>query len=250
MRRRVPVQNLRGSDPTLLEVQLQDLLRRPMGQLAPVNMLDLIALADTEGRPRSLERNLMTFVERISSSIGDLPIGAPWEEFLSELEEVEGDRAPHRFREMLRREAERSDRNPERIGRLLERWSAREPEPFELGQARAKVTRASAAPPTETKERRRATPSKSSTPKTRAPAVVTDDERERQAWIGELAIERLMGASENGLGEPVLVAGIRHRARERYPMLTPNEIITVLKGLKDRGQVRYSAGRWMVVARW
>lgn len=251
MRRRVPVQNLRGSDLTLLEVQLQDLLRRPMGQIALANVLDVITLAETEGRPRSLERSLQLFVERIAANIADLPRGAPFEELLAELSEMEGDRVPHRFREILQQESERSDRDGERIGELLEKWAEKEPRPFELGQQRAKVTRAvSVAQPAGDERPRRRVGSGSRPASTGRERVVTEDDRERQSWIAETVLERVAGAGERGLGEQVLIAGVRHRARERYPTITPSEITTVLKALKESGRVRYSAGRWSAPARW
>lgn len=250
MRRRVPVQNIRGSDPTLLEVQLQDLLRRPMSQLAPVNVLDLIALAETEGRPRSLERSLQLFVERVSASIADLPAGQAWEEFLAEIEHVEGSRVPHRFRQILERETQRDDRDEEEVFALLTKWGEQDPVPFELGQEKARVTRAVAAdPPEDRPERKRAgTPRAKAAP--RQPKTITEEDRDRNDWIAETVLERVAGAGEKGLGEQVLIAGVRHRARELYPMLTPIEITTVLKALKETGRVRYSAGRWSAPARW
>jgi len=257
MRRRVPVQNIRGSDPTLLEVQLQDLLRRPMGQLALVNVLDLVALSETEGRPRSLDRSLQLFVERITASIADLPAGPPWVEFLSELESIDGERVPPRFRELLAREAAREDRDRDRdrVDALLAAWSEREPAPFELGKQRANVLRAvtSEAPasPRTPRSGGRSAPAR---PRPAQPArrerFVSDDDREKAAWITELVLERVASAGDKGLSEQVLVAGLRHRARDRYPNLTPAEINAVLKTLRDSGRVRYSAGRWSAPGRW
>lgn len=221
-----------------------------MGQLAPVNFLDLIALAEAEGRPRSLERSLSTFVERIASSVLDLPVGPPWDEFLRELEDIPGHRVPHRFRRMLEAEAERSDRQPDQVRALLSRWAEEEPQPFQLGQARAKVTRAMEAPPVAPEtERARATRPRSAV-QPRPARVVTVDDRERMDWVAETVLERVRGAGDKGLGEQVLVAGVRHRAREVYPTLTPGEITTVLRELKDSGRVRFSAGRWSAPARW
>lgn len=253
MRRRVPVQNIRGSDPTLLEVQLQDLLRRPMSQLAMVNVLDLVALSETEGRPRSLERSLQLFVERITASIADLPMGPPWNEFLAELDAVEPERVPHRFREILAREAQREDRDRDRprVDALLAAWSAREPTPFELGKQRANVMRAVAteirpAAPSPRAAAARSRPA----PAARRERFVSDDDREKAAWITEVVLERVGSAGEKGLAEPVLVAGLRHRARDRYPNLTPAEIAAVLRSLRESGRVRYAAGRWIAPGRW
>lgn len=253
MRRRVPVQNIRGSDPTLLEVQLQDLLRRPMSQLAMINVLDLIALSETEGRPRSLERSLQLFVDRIAASMADLPAGPPWQDFLAEIDGIEPSRVPHRFREMLSREAQREDRDRDRarVDALLASWAGQEPVPFELGKERARVLRAA---PSETQTPTRATRTPTTRSRPAQPArrerLISDEDREKAAWISEVVIERVASAGERGLSEQVLLAGLRHRARDRYPNLSPSEIQAVLKNLRDAGRVRYSAGRWIAQGRW
>ncbi|HHO50368.1 MAG TPA: hypothetical protein ENK18_05710 [Deltaproteobacteria bacterium] len=256
MTRRLPVQEIRGSDPTLLEVKLSEILRRPLGQIAPLNVMDLIELASTEACPRSLERKLQDFTEGVARQIADIPSGRSWEEYLEELEDLEGTRVPLRFREILGGQSGRSERASERIEALLQRWSESEPEPFELNTHRAKVMRVEAAPPRRRgasepssgpRERRRSGGARARTGSGRAQTPV---DTERRSFIRELCLEKLARASENGLGEKVLVAGIRHQARDRYPDLLPAEITVVLRDLKDAHQVRYSAGRWSLPTRF
>ncbi|MBX2801165.1 MAG: hypothetical protein KTR31_26025 [Myxococcales bacterium] len=255
MNRRVPVQQIRGSDPTLLEVQLSEMLRKPLGQLAPINVMDLIELAHTEGRPRSLARGLDAFVEGVARQIADIPSGRPIEEFVEELEDLEGARVPNRFREILLEQIERDERIGDRITTLLERWSGQEPTPFELNARQARVTRAevkrrgvareaSSAP----RERRGRGTRRSSGGGGGSSRPVGDTER--SAFIQDLCLEKLARASENGLGEHVLVAGVRHQAKSRYPDLLPAEVTAVLRALKDTHRVRYSAGRWSLPTRF
>ncbi len=251
--RRVPVQDLRGSDPTLLEVQLPDVLRRPLSQLAPLNVLDLVELANTEARPRSLGRGLDAFVLAVERQMADIPAGQPWDEFVAEFEEIGGERVPLRFREIWQAEAERRERDGEPALELLERWNTAEPEPFEFNarQARVQRTDPTKRKKTETGGRSRS-PGRSrtsggSTPKGRSAPVV---DTERQAFIQDLVLEKLARASENGLGEQVLIAGLRHQAKGRYPDLLPTEITSVLRSLESHGTVRHSAGRWSLPTRF
>lgn len=257
MTRRVPVQEIRGSDATFLEVQLSELLRRPLGQVAPVNVMDLIELATTEGRPRSLQRGLDTFVDGVARQIADIPNGRPFVEYLEELQEIEPTRIPTQFREMLAAEAEREGRTDgSRIYELLERWAGIEPEPFELGLRKARVERprprapkVSSEPSSAPRERRRSRgPGRSARPVQKARETLSDPERER--FIRDLALEKLARASENGLQETILIAGIRHMGREQFPDMLPNEITSVLKSLREAQQVRYSAGRWSLPTRF
>ena len=67
---------------------------------------------------------------------------------------------------------------------------------------------------------------------------------------GDLVLEKLARASENGLGEQVLIAGLRHQAKGRYPDLQASEVTAVLRALRDHGTVRHSAGRWSLPARF
>lgn len=258
MSRRVPEQEIRGSDATFLEVQLSELLRRPLGQVAPINVMDLIELSATEGRPRSLERGLENFVDGVARQISDIPNGRPFQEYLEELEQLEPTRIPHRFREILMSEAQREGRNEEeRIHELLERWSETPPEPFEMGLRRAKVERprprkpkVSSEPSSAPRERRRRTGgSRAAGSRVQTPRnALVDEERER--FVRDLVMEKLARASENGLQETILIAGIRHMGKEQFPDLLPSEIKAVLKALREANQVRHSAGRWSLPTRF
>ena len=75
----------------MLEVQIPDMLRRPMGQLAPANVCDLVALAEYDDCPRTLKEGLDKFVERTAKEVTDIPPGTLFEGFLDELAEIEAD---------------------------------------------------------------------------------------------------------------------------------------------------------------
>lgn len=262
MQRRVPVQTLRGSDATLLEVQLQNLLRRPMGQLAPENVLDLLALAEAEGRPRSVGKQLEQFVERCGNELADMPPPA-FTEFLDEVQPIDADRVPLTFRLWLEREAARTGRDTARIEGWLEELNAVEPTPFALGEVKAKVEHGHAAarrdiPTARVKGGRGLQPAgRSSTPRTRSPSAPRIDvgggpSPDKLRVIEKICMERLNGATDKGLAEAVLIAGVRHRAKtEGYEDVTPAEVTSALRGLKTADRVRTSAGRWMsTVRRW
>lgn len=259
MSRRVPVQDLRGSDPTLLEVQLPDMLRRPLSQLAPINVLDLIELAGTEERPKTLARGLDNFVQAVERQMADIPDGQAWDEFVAEFADIEGDRVPLRFRDMWLKEADRRDRAGEKALTVLETWTETVPHAFELNARTARVQRLEPA------KRRKKTEAggrsrpgrggsrgsgdgKSASPSRTKSAPLVDVDR--QAYVQDLVLEKLARASENGLGEQVLVAGVRHQAKARYPNLLASEVTGVLRMLKDHSQVRYSAGRWSLPTRF
>ncbi len=257
MHRRVPAQQLRGSDPTLLEVQLSDLLRRPLGQVAPANMMDLVELADTEGRPTSLERRLQNFVDAVGRQISDIPNGRAWTEFLDELDTLEGGRVPLRFRGFLEGQLERDDRESERVASMLERWSGTDPEPFPLGLRAAKVVRAEAVKPRKPAREPSAAPREGRSTETKSKSNASGAGRaqpvidiDRRDYLKELCIERLARVSSNGLGAVVLMAGVQHHAKERYPHVTPQDVTAALNDLKDAGLVRFSAGRWSTAGRW
>lgn len=257
MTRRVPEQEIRGSDATFLEVQLSELLRRPLGQVAPINVMDLIELSTTEGRPKSLQRGLDNFVDGVARQIADIPNGRPFHEYLGELEGIEPTRIPMRFREMLLAEASREGRTDGAlIHALVEQWTGVEPEPFELGLRRARVERprprapkVSSEPSSAPRDRQRRSGARSSSGPVQKPReTLADPERER--FIRTLAMEKLARASENGLQETILIAGIRHMGKDQFPNMLPNEITAVLKSLREANQVRYSAGRWSLPARF
>jgi hypothetical protein len=248
--RSVPTLELRGSDPTLLHVQLPDLLRRPIGQIAPVNLMDLVELASTPGRPKEIDAALQRFVDGIARQVADIPHGRSWDQFLQDLEELAPAAVPHRFRAMLAAETVERPDTTARVQRLLEKWATAEPTPFELGTRKARVQRAemvqprapSPEPSSAPREGRARAPRSERAPSAPKPKPITDIDRHQ--FVVAQALERLGRNPEKGLLETVLVAGVRHAAKERYPDLTPHEVIAILRQLKDANRLRYSAGRW------
>lgn len=265
MNRRVPVLPLRGSDLTLLEVQLPDLLRRPIGQIAHVNVMDLIELSNTEGRPKTIDRTLQAFVDGLKRQVADIPKGPLWEQYLEELGELTGKQVPLRFRTMLAEEGSEPERATTKVQALLDRWATEVPEPFDVSSRATRIQRAemvqprapSPEPSSAPRERgdskkrggsttpRAAAGAKAATP--RAKPVMDIDRRD---FVVDQSLERLARTTDKGLAETVLVAGVRHAGRDAYPDLTPLEIVQVLKSLKEANRVRYSAGRWSLVTRF
>lgn len=255
MNRDVPTLELRGCDQVLLEAQLPEILRRPMGQIAPTNVMDLVELASTAGRPKATERALQRFVTEIPRQLADIPRGRSWDLFLSDLEEIPADRVPHAFRAMVANEAKTRPDSAGRVEPLLAKWSGAEPAPFTMNARHVRVQRAtmveptpeptraerSMRPPREPGER---APREPKAPKPERPKAVLDIER--QEFVIQQCLERLgRTSSDKGLLEAVLVAGVKHAAKDRYPDMIPGEILGVLRALKDKNRVKYSAGRWM-----
>jgi hypothetical protein len=243
MRRRVPEQPLRGSNITSVEIQTQDLLRKPLGQIAPVNVCDLFALAQASGLPAGFHKALEEFTDRISQEIAEIPDGSSWAEYVEELQGIPAERVPTSFRALLQREGEPEGRDRPGCDELLERWSAVEALEFELGEVAPKIEKrlGPASPAERSKSKQGASAAKPG-------AALVDPER--SILLKQLILERVSPQLENGLKEVVLIAGTRHRAKERYPDLLPQEIISALKELKEIGQLQYSAGRWKRTSRW
>jgi len=257
MSSRVPAQDLRGADLTLLEVTLPELVRKPTSQLHTINVLDLVELAGTDGVSKSLAKALSSFVDNLGRQIADLPRGRSFDEWLEELASVPAGRVPTRFREILAHEGEERDHSGVRD--LLASWEGTEPIAFELNKVKTKVQKAEAVKP------RRPSPEPSSAPrgsgggrarssrssseparKIAGPVVDT----ERQTFLEQICMERLASATEKGLAEVVLVAGVRHRAKGTYDDVTPKQVKAALEALKDSSRARYSAGRWAAASRW
>jgi hypothetical protein len=245
MSRRAEFQQLRGSDPTRLEIQVQDLLRRPVGQIAPTNLMDLFALAEYPTPPSTIQDALAKFVVRAKKEVADLPSGPSWNAFVKEIAEIDASQVPNGFRDLIVEQKTHDDRDSEPLEALLDAWTPVTPTAFEMGEDEPAIEHAKTAKT----PKKKTTTRRGSLGAGRArPSAVTDENRVR--LISELCMERLANASDSGLKELVLVAGVRHRAKANYPNVTPNEVTTVLKGLKASGRVRYSAGRWSSVARW
>ncbi len=205
--------------------------------------MDLLALAEHASPPATIKGDLAKFVVRVKKEVADLPSGGSWEAFLKEVAALKAEEIPTTFRTMISEQRERDDRDTEHIDGLVETWSAAEPTAFALGEKAPEIVHAKTARTPRTS--RRASPGAG-----RARSTAVTDEVRVQA-LSDLCMERLVNASsDTGLKELVLIAGVRHRAKQQYPNVTPNEVTTVLKNLKAAGLVRYSAGRWSSVARW
>ena len=238
MRRRAPLQKLRGSDPVLIEVQIPDLLNRPSGQLEPVNLCDLFALSEIDERPKVIIARLEKFIERAKEEMIDLPDGPPMVAFIDELRDVEPELIPDRLRRHLKVLSQREGRENKEILSLLASLEGIEPKRFELGTKVTRVQRAEVA--TTAAKTSRAT-GKTATRKIATTSVVDADKHE---YVCQLVLDRIEASSNNNLGEAVLVAGVRHRGKTEYPDMLPQEINAALLDLLKKGLVRKSAGRW------
>jgi hypothetical protein len=261
----VPVQDLRGSDATLLEVQIPEMLRRPLGQVHILNVFDMMQLAVTEGCPKVLQRDMKAWVEKTERQILDLPRGASFDEFLSEVAAIGGGRVPLSFRALMKAEGER--RGLPKMAAILEVWEEAEPKPFTFGSVKAKVQRAEmvtprkrSADPSSAPSERRARQAddgdddddapKASRAPAAAPIPRPVEDIERRGFLEQLCLQRLAGVTDKGLAEAVLVAGVKHLAKDRYDDVTPRQVLDALKSLKESGRARYSAGRWSYAGRY
>lgn len=245
MRRSVPVRALRGADPVGVEIEVNGLAAKPLGQIAPENVADLFAISAKEDLPPGLRVRLRGVDERLTRQVEDLPNGSSFLEWIEGLSEVAPSRVPYTLRAVVAAEIEAPKRGPHEIAAasaLMESWASVEPEPFAFAAPKTipKKMTAAAAPrePQRPRERRavEARPERT--------RVVVEVDKERVAWIRAVALERLQPASERGLLEAVLFAGLQHRARDLYPDLQAHEIRKVLEGMAERGDVKHSAGRW------
>jgi hypothetical protein len=252
----VPVVNLRGLDLTSLEIQIQDMVSKPLGQIALNNVADLFALSEMPDLPARITKRLPGYTGTISRAMADVPNGASFVSLMEELASIPASQVPESFRVMLRAEAERVGRlegERVRLGELLDQWADTPPaswRPAEAKVAAPKVLRAPAAEPAPerpsraviaadaaaTAGRQRA----SGAPPKAAPAV----DLARVQWILDTTLERLANSPDAGLAEQVLIAGITHRAKGRYDDLKPQEVRDALRELGKRGRARVSAGRW------
>ncbi|MFT6142454.1 MAG: hypothetical protein ACJAZO_004850 [Myxococcota bacterium] len=248
--------NLRGKDPTTLEVTLMDALSLTVGRLSVEDLVDMFALGEAEGLPKGLSRDLDAFARRIENEVADLPDGGELRDTAIALQDLPTGRVSERFRALLKREADRETRaKAERalLGGLMDAYEGTTPEVFPIGAGQGpRTVRTEQTPPPSSlkadKPKAKKGRAKKAAPRS-ARAVVVDDP-EQTKWLRVTVMDRLSGYSEAGLNEIVLIAGIRHAARERYPRLLPGDIQKVLKELKESGQLRQVATRWSLPGRW
>lgn len=256
-KRRMGAAKLRTSDAMTLQVLTQELLRRPLGQVEPSTVLDLLALSEIGAQlPPSLTRDLEGFRAQILREISDLPDGPPLLELLRELSPLNPERAPSCLRAHLQQLA--PNRKHEDVvpvlSALLARWDEVSPEPIQLPVATVapKVVpaaqvgssaRAAAARGTSSSVAKVTVAKPVERPRTRTPATPTAQVDPRRAeWIEEDAIARLANYGAQGIKESVLVGGAVHRSP--YSDMTVAEVLTTLRKMKREGKVNSSAGRW------
>jgi hypothetical protein len=252
---RVRIDNLRGMDETTLELMVGDTLRRPMSQMTPPTMADLIALSEVPKPPHGLKTALRLFKDRVAREVADIPDGGELKKFLADLHELPAVRVPETLRSALRVEAVnlgRSDYSREQISDVIASWDGVEPEAFMVGKGVPAI-----AEPARVLKSRSERPSRggrSTSTRKAAPARATRPVKlvdpERQDYLTQMIVERLNGYSERGLAENILSVGIAHKARAKYPDIVGREVLDALNALEERGVARKSAGRWVIERRW
>ncbi len=240
MRSQVPVRPLRERDALTVEIEVQALAQKPLGQLAPQNVADLCALDEVAEIPHALRVRLKGFRDRMARAFGDILNGDPLNEEIEAFSRVPAEEVPYSLRSAWAEQVEnpkRTEADKAAVRDLVDGWNAVDPKPFEMAPPRkaAQVPGRAPAEPGRTK-----TPRAAATPPVHRPVPVVD--AARQSWIASIVVDRLFGTE--GLLEEVLLTTIRHRARERYPDLQAHEIKSVLRDLEGRNRIRSSAGRW------
>lgn len=244
--RRVHFDNLRSVDPETLDILIQDALRRPLVQLTTSTVADLCALSEVESLPKALRRALVAFAGRMGPEIADLPDGEPIVSLLGELEALPPARVPKVLRAHVAREIEARHELEGRIRALLDAWAKEEPEVVIPGSGKPVIHRVKVLEEPVHGAPAPKAPKAPGEKKAKAPRAtpVKLVDRDRNAWIRDMVLERLEDYHEQGLREDVLVAGVRHRGRTQYPDLTGVEVVGVLRDLQTAGRVKHSAGRW------
>jgi len=185
VRRRLHLDDLRTSDASTIQVLYGDALGRPLGQLAPATLLDLLAISELDDLPKPMKRDLAAFAERISRAVADLPDGPTWDEFIAEYGAESPTRVPTTFRLLIDRESTREARSPtSRQGAvdLLSTWAGIEPQEVVLrAKATTPTVRADTAPPTGKRTRKPRKAARRAAPK---PEVDPD----RQEWIKKVGL--------------------------------------------------------------
>lgn len=259
MSRRVHLDNLRASDPTTLDILVQETLRRPIVQVSAATIADIVALAECTALPKSLRPSLQRFADRVGPEIADLPPGEPFESFLAEIEQIPAEKVPAPMRTALANESSNRIDYRARLDAMLAVINEVPPETVVPGTAKTKIQRMKTTTDADNeiadRPRSPRTPkAKSATNADGKPAKVAPIKYvdvDRQKWVTDQLLERLSEYVESGLREDVLLAGLRHRARAEYPDLNPPEILGVLRALQDGGRVKHSAGRWRrVIGSW
>ncbi len=250
---RIAVSGLRSSDPTVLSVMIQDIINKPIDKLSQRTLCDLIALSETEGLPRSLERELSRFRDKMVREYNDIPVGTNLSEHLGRLAELPAEQIPASWREAVLARIHAGDIDERSRGLLAElagRFEQTPPEVITIASAptvHVQRSRGPERPRSGTSlSRNTATPARGSRSRSgasrpaRTPVPARDPQRAQ--WIREDVLNRLSGYGSKGLKQAILVAGAKHRAP--WKDLSDEEIVSVLRALLREDRVRFSAGRW------
>jgi hypothetical protein len=242
---RISIGGLRKADPTHLAILLQDVLRRPVTQIEPGTLADLLALSEIpEQLPTAMAKDLGRFHDQMMRELGDLPAGTSLADLLSEFAALDASRIPSCLRTGLREacgESKHEEVAPA-FEKLVAHWESGQPSDLVLPRAAAPApaaTKSSAARPSPSSPPKTVVPTKRPT---RRPSRQVDTRRED--WVREDVMSRLVNYPGRGLKEPILVAGSLHRSP--FDDLTSPEVLAVLRKLKREGRVRFSAGRWIM----
>jgi len=263
---------LRGEDPMTLEVFVGDLMRRSFGQVAPITVADLLALCEVETLPHSLKSRLRGYVERTTVAIRDLPKGTSFLQFMEGIQAQGVERVSQGLRDLLQAELDRGARSgsdAEAIEALLSAGADVAPEPFTMSQGSVRVQKvagkeyqgqklrvsggrglmpADRGAKASGEKKPRAAKASGEPKAPRAPKAPEVPEA-LMAQVRQIVYDRLAGKGSGGLSEAVLVAGTMHRCRGAWPNMTQRQVKLVLKSMAEAGQVRHSAGRWMMAGR-
>lgn len=242
----------------MLEIQIPDMVAKPLRQVALANVADLFALAERDDLSPVLRTKLKGYPERIRRALEDLPNGGEFEDFILDLESIPAWRIPVTLREALEliaKQPKRTSVEADRLNGVLDLIDQEVARAFEMGaRAKPKVEKGAVAGAPRspaggsTRSRAAAGTKRSSTKSSsggskKSTRKVVEVDPARAAWLRQTLLDRVQRAG-NSLQEVVLIAGIRHRGREVYPDLQALEIRNMLKKLGEEGLVRHSAGRW------
>lgn len=269
MQRRVSLGKLRGQDPITLEVTITEALRRPMSQLDAAALVDLLALAESPDAPKARRRDLAAFKQRMEHEVGDLPDGHVWNDLIEEIAELEPARVSAETRALFSRVARAEGRLPssaEALAPLEAAWAEQEPVPFPVGGNATKVEKhrvmnqsepltnrkgiGIASKKKKTPRRRSVGTGNSGAPNRRAAPPNNPIDIDKLEYLVQLCMERLSRYGDKGLGESILMVGVRKKAEGEYPTTSGKDVQAALEHLEGQGKIKKSAGRWMVKPRW
>lgn len=237
--------NIRGMDPITLQVSIADAVKKPIRQLEPVSVLDLMALGEACGDHKDLAKVLQGFPQRLAKEVREIPDGSVWRDLVADFGAIDAERVPDSFRSLFRSEVtERGEPVAEAVPAILARWTEVPASVFPISDNNANIERRT----------RTAKPAGGGGAKggPRKPRVAKKKEVDpvRQKFLRNLCLERLRGYTENGLSEKILVTGIAFAARGTYQNVSPAEVVAVMRILEKDGIARRTAGRWILGRVW